>query len=64
MVHAMRSAANEAATVPEPPQARAALAKAFYDIKQSEEQLRNIIDTIPTLAWCSLPDGSKEFFNQ
>jgi len=38
--------------------------KAFNEAKKSEAELRKIIDTIPTLAWCSLPDGSKEFFNQ
>jgi formate hydrogenlyase transcriptional activator len=27
-------------------------------------QLRRIIDTIPVLAWCNLPDGSNEFLNQ
>src|SRR5262249_13199796 len=26
--------------------------------------LRRIIDTIPVLAWCNLPDGSNEFLNQ
>jgi PAS domain S-box-containing protein len=45
-------------------QARAALEKAFTEIKKSEDQLRIIIDTIPTLAWCTLPDGSAEFINQ
>src|SRR5262249_13097110 len=40
------------------------LAKALVDIKKSEDQLRIIIDTIPTLAWCTLPDGSVEFINQ
>jgi len=32
--------------------------------KNSEKQLRQVIDTIPTLAWCNLPDGSNEFLNQ
>src|SRR5215471_15401903 len=36
----------------------------FEQIKQSEARLRIIIDTIPALVWCGLPDGSKEFFNQ
>jgi formate hydrogenlyase transcriptional activator len=36
----------------------------FEQIKQSEARLRKIIDTIPALVWCGLPDGSKEFFNQ
>ncbi|HET7891352.1 MAG TPA: PAS domain-containing protein, partial [Candidatus Sulfotelmatobacter sp.] len=31
--------------------------------KQAEEKLRHVIDTIPTLAWCNLPDGSNEFLN-
>ena len=32
--------------------------------KKSEAHLRKIIDTIPTLAWCNLPDGCNEFVNQ
>src|SRR5215475_5300725 len=36
----------------------------FEDIKQSEPRLRKIIDKIPALVWCGLPDGSLEFFNQ
>ncbi len=27
----------------------------------SEDQLRTMIDTIPALAWCCLPDGANEF---
>jgi len=44
--------------------ANAALEKALVEIKKSEDQLRIIIDTIPALAWCALPDGSAEFLNQ
>jgi formate hydrogenlyase transcriptional activator len=33
-------------------------------MKTSEGKYRVMVDTIPTLAWCSLPDGSIEFFNQ
>ncbi|HYY30437.1 MAG TPA: PAS domain S-box protein, partial [Chthoniobacterales bacterium] len=33
-------------------------------LRQREEYLRLTIDTIPTLAWCSRPDGSNEFLNQ
>jgi len=33
-------------------------------LEKSESQLRKIIDTIPTPAWRSLPDGSKDFFNK
>src|SRR5262249_3746653 len=34
------------------------------EIRYSEQQLRTIINTIPTLAWCAGPDGSAEFLNQ
>ena len=40
------------------------LGQAYQEIKQSEGRLRKIIDTIPTLAWCSLPDGTGEFWNR
>src|SRR5262245_7229563 len=32
--------------------------------KESEDQLRMMIDTIPTLAWSCRPDGATEFLNQ
>jgi PAS domain S-box-containing protein len=41
-----------------------ALEKALVEIKSSEDKLRTIIDTIPTLAWSAHPDGSAEFFNR
>ena len=41
-----------------------ALQRAYQEIKQSEGRLRKIIDTIPTLAWCSSPDGTGEFWNR
>jgi PAS domain S-box-containing protein len=44
--------------------AKAALEKALAEIKKSEDRLRVIIDTIPTLAWSTLADGSAEFLNQ
>jgi len=40
------------------------LEKAFNEAKKSAAHLRKIIDTIPTLAWCNLSDGSNEFVNQ
>src|SRR5579863_3055593 len=40
------------------------LTAALEKIKNSEARLRQVIDTIPTLAWCNLPDGSNEFLNQ
>jgi PAS domain S-box-containing protein len=41
-----------------------ALEEAFVEIKNSENKLRTIIDTIPALAWSARPDGSAEFFNR
>src|SRR5580693_6035681 len=41
-----------------------ALRCAFEEIRNSEARLRKIIDTIPTLAWCSLPDGTGIFWNR
>jgi formate hydrogenlyase transcriptional activator len=41
-----------------------ALEKALDEVKNSEKKLRQVIDTIPTLAWRNLPDGSNEFLNK
>src|SRR6266852_3099186 len=41
-----------------------ALKNALVEIKNSEDRLRTIIDTIPALAWSARPDGSAEFFNR
>jgi formate hydrogenlyase transcriptional activator len=41
-----------------------ALEDALVEIKNSENKLRTIIDTIPALAWSARPDGSAEFFNR
>jgi len=40
------------------------LQRALQESRESEARLRKIIDTIPTLAWCNLSDGSNEFVNQ
>src|SRR5271169_6439348 len=40
------------------------LENALFESRKSEARLRRIIDTIPSLAWCNLPDGSNEFLNQ
>jgi PAS domain S-box-containing protein len=45
-------------------QSRAALEKAFATIQQSEDRLRQIIDTIPALVWSTRPDGSLAFVNR
>jgi formate hydrogenlyase transcriptional activator len=41
-----------------------AFTKALDELKNSERKLRQVIDTIPTLAWSILPDGSNEFLNK
>jgi formate hydrogenlyase transcriptional activator len=41
-----------------------ALERALDELKESEKKLRQVIDTIPTLAWSILPDGSNEFLNK
>lgn len=40
------------------------LKHALKNASESEERLRKVIDTIPSLAWSSLPDGSQDFLNQ
>jgi formate hydrogenlyase transcriptional activator len=40
------------------------LSRALDELKNSERKLRQVIDTIPTLAWSILPDGSNEFLNK
>src|SRR5215471_7384257 len=60
----IEGAANIAVIAIEGERSQKALRKAFEEIKQSEARLRKIIDAIPTFAWCGLPDGTKEFFNQ
>src|SRR5258708_4835165 len=46
------------------PRSQEALERALDELKDSERKLRRVIDTIPTLAWCNLPDGSNEFLNK
>jgi formate hydrogenlyase transcriptional activator len=45
-------------------ESEAALQKSLDEIKKSEARLRQVIDAIPTLAWCNLPDGPNEFLNK
>src|SRR5258708_22785642 len=40
------------------------LERALQESRESEARFRKIIDTIPTLAWCNLSDGSNDFVNQ
>ena len=44
--------------------AQDALHEAIGKVKESEEYLRNIIDTIPSLAWSTLPNGFADFINK
>src|SRR5260370_41711528 len=46
------------------PRSQEALERALDELKNSESKLRRVIDKIPTLAWCNLPDRSNEFLNQ
>jgi PAS domain S-box-containing protein len=41
-----------------------ALQKAFDEIKKSEDRLRLVIDSIPTLVWRTGPEGIPDFLNQ
>jgi PAS domain S-box-containing protein len=50
--------------VTEQQQAKAALEKAFDEIKKSQDRLRLVIDTIPVMVWSCLPDGSVDYVNQ
>jgi PAS domain-containing protein len=50
--------------VTEQHRAKAALESALTEVRKSEVRLRTIIDTIPAMAWCALPDGFAEFHNQ
>jgi PAS domain S-box-containing protein len=45
-------------------QSRAALEKAFGEIKSSENRLQLVLDTIPGMVWSGLPDGSFDFVNE
>lgn len=33
-------------------------------VKQAEDHIRRVIDTIPSMVWCLLPDGRLDFINQ
>jgi formate hydrogenlyase transcriptional activator len=59
-----RSGESEVTDVSKRYPSRKDLENALLESRESEAQLRRIIDTIPTLAWCNLPDGSNEFLNQ
>ena len=39
-------------------------ARLYSDLQHSEQHLRDVIDTIPTMAWSALPDGSVDFVSR
>ena len=45
-------------------EAKEELQRAFDEIKRSEDRLRLVIDTIPTLVWRAGPEGIPDFLNQ
>jgi PAS domain S-box-containing protein len=45
-------------------EAKEALQKALDDIKKSEDRLRLVVNTIPTLVWRAGPEGIPDFLNQ
>jgi PAS domain S-box-containing protein len=44
--------------------AEEALRNALDEIQKSEANLRQVIDALPALAWCNLPDGPNEFLSK
>ena len=50
--------------VTEQHRSRAALEKAFDEIKNSQDRLRLVIDTIPGMVWSAQPDGTVDFVNR
>jgi PAS domain S-box-containing protein len=38
--------------------------RAEEELRASEANLRRVIDTIPTVSWCNLPDGPNEFLSK
>ena len=40
------------------------LRSALDEVQKSEAKHRQVIDAIPALAWCNLPDGSNEFLSK
>jgi formate hydrogenlyase transcriptional activator len=53
-----------ATDIEERKQTQEVLRNALDQVQKSEAKLRQVIDTIPTLVWCDLPDGPNEFLNK
>jgi PAS domain-containing protein len=45
-------------------EAKERLQRAVDEIRKSEDRLRPVIDTIPTLVWRAGPEGIPDFLNQ
>jgi formate hydrogenlyase transcriptional activator len=60
----MNSGAGLGAQTNVPDSANGNVADGFVEFQNSEANLRQVIDTIPTLVWCTRPDGSTEFLNK
>jgi PAS domain S-box-containing protein len=60
----IEAAARIAVIAIERQRSQEAVRNALDQVQRSEARLRQVIDTIPTLAWCNLPDGSNEFLNK
>lgn len=44
--------------------AQQALERSEAELRRREKELREVIDTIPTIAWSALPDGSNNYVNK
>ena len=64
IIDTLASVADTIAQGIERKRAEDALKNALDQIQQSESKLRQVIDAIPALAWCNLPDGPNEFLNK
>src|SRR5262245_14198919 len=64
MEAAARIGARIASIAIERQRSQEALRNALEQIQKSESKLRQVIDAIPALAWCNLPDGQNEFLNK
>lgn len=43
---------------------QAAVHSALDEMTRSQARLQRVLDTIPVIAWCNLPDGPNEFLNK
>jgi formate hydrogenlyase transcriptional activator len=63
-IELIEAAGNVARIAIERQRSHEALEEALDKIRKSEAKLRLVIDTIPTIAYCNLPDGTNEFSNK